>query len=152
MLLFQGAYLAIFWLIVLIVLLVIEAITVGLTSIWGVGGAFAAIFLAELHTPFWLQVIVFLFVTGVLLIFTRPFALKYINVKREKTNYEGVIGKKVCIVQRVDNLSQTGMAIVNGQEWTVRAKEDGKVIETGKLVKVVDIQGVKLIVREEEEE
>lgn len=149
---FGNAFLTVFWLVLLIVLLAVELITVGLTSIWGVGGALIAMILSLLKVSFGLQVVAFLVVTAVLLIFTRPFALRFVNTKREKTNYEGIIGKTVRIEERVDNISQTGMAVVNGQEWTVRSEDDNKIIEPGKLVKVVNILGVKLIVREEEDE
>lgn len=148
---FSNAFLTVFWLAILILLLVIELITVGLTCIWGVGGALVAMILSLLKVSFGLQVVAFLAVTAVLLIFTRPFAQRFVNTKKEKTNYEGIIGKTVRIEERVDNISQTGMAVVNGQEWTVRSEDDNKIIEPGKLVKIVGIKGVKLIVREEED-
>ena len=58
----------------------------------------------------------------------------------------------VRITQDVDNINGTGCAVVNGQEWTVRAAEDDKKFQTGSLVKVVNISGVKLIVEQYEEE
>ena len=70
----------------------------------------------------------------------------------EKTNYEGIIGKTIRITERVDNIRQTGMANVNGQEWTVRAERDDLILEPEMLAKVVNISGVKLIVKEYEEE
>ncbi len=69
-----------------------------------------------------------------------------------KTNYEGIIGKTIRITETVDNISQTGTAVVNGQEWTVRAEKDGDILEPDTLAKVVNIAGVKLIVRKYEEE
>ena len=99
-----------------------------------------------------LQIAVFLVVSFVLVIFTRPWAMKYIKTNHVKTNYEGIIGKVVRITQDVDNLNGTGCAVVNGQEWTVRATEDEKKIAAGTLVKVVNISGVKLIVEEYEED
>ena len=98
------------------------------------------------------QVAAFFAVTFVLLIFTRPFAVRFINTQREKTNYEGIIGKTIRITERVDNIRQTGMANVNGQEWTVRAERDDLILEPEMLAKVVNISGVKLIVKEYEEE
>ena len=98
------------------------------------------------------QVVVFFAVTFVLLYFTRPLAVRFMNTHREKTNYEGIIGKTIRIAETVDNLSQTGMAVVNGQEWTVRAEKEGDILKPGTLAKVVNISGVKLIVREYEEE
>lgn len=145
-------YLTLAWLALLIILLVIEIITVGLTSIWAAGGALVAMILSLLHIPTGLQVTAFLLVTAVLLYFTRPFATKLINSKREKTNYEGIVGKTIRIVERVDNIAQTGMAVVNGQEWTVRAENETEILEVGALAKVVNISGVKLIVKKYEED
>lgn len=143
---------AMFWLAVMIVLIVIEIITVGLTTIWFAGGALVAMFVSALGGGMMLQIIVFLIVSFALLIFTRPFAIKYIKKNRVKTNYEGIIGKVVRITQDVDNIKETGCAIVNGQEWTVRAADNENKIAAGSLAKVVNISGVKLIVEKYEEE
>ena len=143
---------AMVWLAVMSVLIIIEIITVGLTTIWFAGGALVAMLIATLGGGTILQVVVFLVVSLVLLIFTRPFALKYINSTRIKTNYEGIIGKVVRITEDVDNMNGTGCATVNGQEWTVRSVNDNNKIEAGKLAKVVNIKGVKLIVDKYEEE
>ena len=140
------------WLVLLILFLVVEIITVGLTSIWAAGGALVAMLLSLLHIPTGWQIAAFLLVTAILLYFTRPFAMKIINSKREKTNYEGIIGKTIRIVERVDNIAQTGMAVVNGQEWTVRGANDDDILEAGTLAKVVNISGVKLIVKKYEED
>ncbi len=148
----QDSYITIAWLGLLIILLIIEIITVGLTSIWAAGGALAALVLNILGLSLVWQVIAFFVITFVLLIFTRPFAVRFINTQREKTNYEGIIGKTIRIAERVDNIRQTGMAVVNGQEWTVRAEEEQEILEPETLAKVVNISGVKLIVRKYEEE
>ena len=148
----QDSYITIAWLGLLILLLIIEIITVGLTSIWAAGGALAALILNILGLSLVWQIVAFFVVTFVLLIFTRPFAVRFINTQREKTNYEGIIGKTIRIAERVDNMRQTGMAVVNGQEWTVRAQEDQEILEPETLAKVVNISGVKLIVKKYEEE
>ena len=147
----KDSYITIAWLVLLIILLIIEIITVGLTSIWAAGGALAALVLNLLDISLLWQVVVFFIVTFVLLYFTRPFAIRFINTRR-KTNYEGIIGKTIRIAETVDNISQTGMAVVNGQEWTVRAEKENEILEPGTLAKVVNIAGVKLIVRKYEEE
>ena len=149
---FQDSYMTILWLSILILLLIVEIITVGLTCIWAAGGALVAMLLSLADVSVTLQIVAFLLVTAVLLIFTRPFAVKVINSKREKTNYEGIIGKTIRIVERVDNMNQTGMAVVNGQEWTVRAETEQEVFEPGSLAKVTNISGVKLIVKRYEED
>ena len=126
--------------------------TLGLTTIWFAGGAIVAMIVSALGGGTVLQISMFLAVSFVLVVFTRPIALKYITSKRVKTNYEGIIGKIVRITQDVDNINGTGCAVVNGQEWTVRAADDDSKIATGSLAKVVNISGVKLIVEQYEEE
>ena len=79
-------------------------------------------------------------------------AMRFINTRRLKTNYEGIIGKTIRISQKVDNIGQTGMAVVNGTEWTVRSEQDNVILEPGTLAKVVNISGVKLIVKKYEED
>ena len=138
----QDSYITVAWLVLLVVLLVIEIITVGLTTIWGAGGALAALILNILDVPF----------AGQVVVFTRPFAMRFINTRRLKTNYEGIIGKTIRISQKVDNIGQTGMAVVNGTEWTVRSEQDNVILEPGTLAKVVNISGVKLIVKKYEED
>lgn len=85
--------------------------------------------------------------TFILLYFTRPWAQKYLNAKSVKTNYESLIGQKIKMTEQVDNLSQTGKAVVNGQEWTVRAEADGDILEPGDFGEVLRVEGVKLIVK-----
>lgn len=139
---------AVFWLILLIILLGIETITVGLTTIWFAGGALVALILWGCGLNFWVQAFVFAIVSVILMIFTRPLAIKYINTNKLKTNYEGIIGKVVRVTKRVDNINGTGAAMVNGVEWTLRSTNDEIIIEEGTIVKVVDIKGVKLVVEE----
>ncbi|MGC4017947.1 MAG: NfeD family protein [Muricomes sp.] len=134
------------WLGLLIIFLVIEIITVGLTSIWLAGGALAALLLNIANVGLAWQIAAFFVVSFLLLFFTRPFAVKYINSHHEKTNYESIIGKVVRVTEKIDNLAQTGTAVVGGQEWTARAENDEEVLEPGELVEVVSISGVKLIV------
>ena len=140
------------WLGLLILFLVIEIATVGLTTIWMAGGALGALILDLAGLNLWWQIGAFLVVSFTMLLFTRPFVVKYINSHHEKTNYEGIIGKVVRITEKVDNLQQTGTAVVNGLEWTTRAERDDVILDPGDLAKVVNISGVKLIVKKYEEE
>ena len=124
------------WLGLMVVFLIIELATVGLTSIWFSGGALAALLV---------QIAVFVVVSAVLVIFTRPFAAKYINVHHVKTNCDELIGSVVKVTETVDNFAQTGTAIAQGKEWTARCKSDKDRIEKDSLAKVTAISGVKLI-------
>lgn len=139
------------WLALLIILLVIEIITVGLTSIWLAGGALAGLLVDIVGLSLPWQIGAAVIVTAVLLYFTRPFAIKHINRNHERTNYEGIIGKVIRITETVDNINQTGSAVLNGAEWTVRSAQDEIILKPGTIVKVVKITGVKLIVEQYEE-
>ena len=137
--------LAIIWLIVLVVCLVAEIATLGLTSIWFAGGALLALLIAMIGGPLWLQVLVFLVASIVLLIFTRPIAAKYFNKNREKTNVNSKLGKQAIVTVTIDNLKGEGQIVTEGMEWTARSL-DSTVIEEGSVVTIEKIEGVKAIV------
>jgi len=139
------------WLALLIILLVIEIITVGLTCIWFAGGALAGLLVDIVGLSLPWQIGAAMIVTAVLLYFTRPFAIKHINRNHEKTNYEGIIGKVIRITETVDNINQTGRTVLNGTEWTVRSARDQIILKPGTIAKVIKISGVKLIVEQYEE-
>lgn len=141
----------IIWLAAFVVLIGIEAATMALTTIWFAGGAIVAFLLALLGLGPKIQMAAFFLVSCVLLFFTRPFALKFVNKNTVKTNVEGLIGKKARITADVDNDLATGAAVVSGQEWTARSF-NGKPIKEGAMVKIEAVDGVKLIVSRIEEE
>lgn len=143
---------AIYWLIAFVVLLGIEAGTMALTTIWFAGGALVAFILALFGVNMQIQLVAFVIVSFLLLFFTRPFALKYVNRNTVKTNSESLIGKHAKVTVEVNNGEGTGAAILNGQEWTARALDDSRVYPAGTIVEVKDIRGVKLIVSETQEE
>ena len=124
----------VFWLILLIILVAIEIATMGLTTIWFAGGAFVAIIAAALNTPLYVQITLFLIVSVVLLLFTRPIAMKYFNKDRIKTNAESLIGKQAVVTEDIDNLLAVGLVSINGQEWTARNVVDGMKIPKGCLL------------------
>lgn len=139
------------WLGLMVLFLVIELLTVGLTSIWLSGGALAALLISLTKVGFAMQLTVFIGVSFLLLIFTRPFAAKYINRNPEKTNCDELIGKIVKVTETVDNYEETGVAVVNGIEWTARSVSDAGKIEKGSLAEVTAISGVKLILKKVKE-
>ena len=134
------------WIGLFIILLLIEIFTVGLTTIWFAIGALAAAGVNTLGADLIIQIIVFLAVSVILMIFTRPWAARHLNQNRLKTNYESKIGEIIKITERVDNLKQTGKSIVDGQEWTVRSQNNNEILEKDELAKVIAVSGVKLIV------
>ena len=141
----------IFWLVILIIAIVVEVISMGLTSIWFAGGALVAVFAAMLHVPVFLQVILFFLVSVLLLAFTRPVAVRYFNKDRVKTNVESMVGRQAVVIGEIDNLQGIGQVTVAGQEWSARNCEDGLRIPVGAVVSVVSVSGVKLIVKLDEQ-
>ncbi len=136
----------IIWLGLMIVLLAIEVTTLGLTTLWFAGGSLVAFLAALLHAPVILQVLLFLSVSIVLLFFTRPFAVRYLNKSREKTNVETIIGKEAVVTQEINNLQAKGQVVVGGMEWTARTSTNNEVIEKDTIVVIQKVDGVKLIV------
>ena len=137
----------IIWLLLTIAFVIGELVTVGLTSIWFAAGSLVALLAAICDANIAVQVILFLAVSIGLLVGTRPWAKRFINSKVQKTNVDSVVGARARITERVSNLEQTGRAVVLGQDWSVRAENDGEIIETGTLIEVVRVSGVKLIVK-----
>ena len=103
-----------YWLILLAIFLVIEIITLGLTTIWLAGGALVGFLAAVLHVPLPLQIVLFLVVSIVLIVFTRPVAERYFNNSREQTNVGGIIGREGKVIVTIDNFSQTGAVVSDG--------------------------------------
>lgn len=134
------------WLVAFVVLVGIEAGTMALTTIWFAGGALIAFLAALTGFSIHVQLVVFLVVSFLLLIFTRPFAAKFINKGTIKTNVDGLVGRKARVMTEINNGAASGTAVINGQEWTARAVNDDLVISAGETVVVKEIRGVKLIV------
>lgn len=136
------------WLIALVVLIVIELATMGLTTIWFAGGALAAALISIPETPIVLQIIVFLVVSLILLYFTRPVAVKYFNKDRVRTNIEGMIGKQAIVVSEINNVEGIGQVNTGGMEWSARSSYHNVILPVGAVVTVMAVDGVKLIVEE----
>ncbi|MDO5134566.1 MAG: NfeD family protein [Eubacteriales bacterium] len=142
---------SIMWLVIAAVLLVIEAVTVGLTTIWFAGGAVIAALAAYLGANLILELVLFLGVSVILLVFTRPLAVRYMNRGIQKTNVDSLIGKKAVVIQEIDNLGQTGQVRINDIEWMARTLEDDVRIPANAIVTILEVRGVKLIVKEKKE-
>ncbi|MDO4339196.1 MAG: NfeD family protein [Eubacteriales bacterium] len=139
------------WLALLAVLLIIEAITAGLTTIWFAGGALVAAVASFAGAGLAVQLVLFLTVSLVLLIFTRPLAVKFMNKGVEKTNVNSLIGARAIVIQEINNLEQTGQVRINDIEWMARTALDGQTIPEKTIVTIKEVQGVKLIVEESKE-
>lgn len=133
-----------YWLIIMVIFLIIEIITLGLSTIWFAAGALVSYITALLGANLAVQIIVFLVVSIVALIFTRPIALRFFNKDREKTNVDTIIGMTAKVLEDIDNRNSTGKVIINGIEWMARAVSD-EVIAAGTMIVVKEVSGVKVI-------
>lgn len=137
------------WLAIFILLVIVELLTMGLTTIWFAGGAVVAFIASLLNANMFVQVLLFFAVSILLLIFTRPFASKYVNRNKVLTNVDGLVGKRAVVMQDIDNLQMTGEVQIEGKVWMARTSEDGVHIAKDAIVTIESIRGVKLIVKEE---
>ena len=131
------------WLVAFVILIGIEAATMALTTIWFAGGAVFAFFAAVLEFSVQTQLVVFLIVSFVLLLFTRPLAIRFVNRETVKTNVDGLIAK---VIKKIDNNEPSGAAVIDGQEWTARSADEAVTIPVGTHVVIKEVRGVKLIV------
>lgn len=137
------------WLIAFVIFLLIELFTMGLATIWFAGGALVAVLLSVFSLPVWMQLLAFFAVTLLLLIFTRPLAVKFFNKNRVRTNVESMVGRQAIVISEIDNIQGIGQVNVGGQEWSARSSRDRKSISVGTVVTIIGVSGVKLIVEEE---
>lgn len=135
------------WLGLAIVLGIIEICTSQLVSIWFVIGAFVTAVCAAtfLRDYIFLQIVVFLAVSALTLVLTKPVVKKLRSFNKTKTNSDRNIGKTAVVVADIDNTSATGLVEVDGSRWSARSSTGDKIL-AGTTVLVEEIQGVKLIV------
>ena len=136
---------AICWLVLTVVLLLAEAATVTLISLWFAAGALAAMAMALVGGGIWLQVLAFLVVSAVALTALRPLTRKYLTPKLTATNIDSVIGSVGIVTADIDNISAAGQIKLSGMEWTARSTS-GEPIQAGTKVKVDKVEGVKVFV------
>ena len=137
---------SIFWLILMITMLAIEAATVNLVTLWFAFGAMAALVASVCKCELWLQIILFAGVTLVTLLPTRKLAKKYFSKRRtQPTNADRVIGQSCIVTEEIDNTAAKGTVSCKGKLWTARTA-DGEKAAVGSVVQAVAIEGVKLIV------
>lgn len=137
------------WLAVLIGAIVLEIVTTQIVSVWFAVGALASL-IATLAgvSNVWIQVLIFVVVSAIAVIVTRPLVKKLVNKQAEPTNADMVLGKTGIVTEKIDNLAPSGLVKVNGSVWTARSA-DGSVITEGERVVIKEISGVKLLVIKE---
>lgn len=136
----------IFWIALLIIFVVVEAVTAQMVTIWFAAGAAAAIVAEVLNAPVYLQWIIFVVVSAIALIATRPIVRKLTKAKLQPTNADRCIGQTAIVVEDINNIEGKGTVQVGGVVWTARSA-DGTVFAKDEQVTVERIEGVKLIVK-----
>jgi membrane protein implicated in regulation of membrane protease activity/transcriptional regulator with XRE-family HTH domain len=136
------------WIAAIIIFGVAEAATAGLTSIWFVLGGVAGLIAAVCGGPVWLQVGLFFAVSIAALAFTRPLVVKLMKKDIKPTNADRVLNNVGRVTERIDNALPSGSVYIDGKTWTARSA-DGEVIEPDAAVRILRMEGVKLIVQKE---
>ena len=137
---------AFFWLVLLVVFLIAEAACpIHLVSIWFALGALTALLCAALGAPVWLQITLFVAVSGILLALLWPLAKKFLNPQVTATNVDSVIGSVGLVITAIDNVEAQGQVKLGGMEWTARSTS-GDPIGVGTEVRVDKVEGVKVYV------
>ena len=135
-----------FWLGVVVVALVVEALTVGLVSVWFVPGALVSMLLSLFKLPLFVQIPTFFVVSGCGIVLAKTVFRGLFHPKgASKTNVDALVGSRAVVTERVDNLSGCGQVRVNSQIWSARSIDPDIVFEVGDVVSVMAIEGVKLI-------
>ena len=137
---------AITWLALMVIFLIVEAVcALHLVSIWFAAGALVAAVAAVLNASVWLQVLLFLVVSCVILALVWPFVKKFLHPGQEKTNIDSIIGSEGLVTGDIDNLNSHGQVKLGGMEWTARSTS-GMPISAGTVIRVDRIEGVKVFV------
>ena len=131
-----------------VILIIIEASTMGLTTIWFALGALISMVLAFLNLPIVWQILLFLVVSAILLIFTRPVAVKKLKIGSVKTNSDNIPGQRGRVTQDIKE-DEKGLVKINGQIWSA-TEVNGKAVAKDTYVIIEKIEGVTLYVRAEE--
>ena len=138
------------WFYIFLAFLTVELMTINLVTIWFAIGALVASFVAMYGLSIDVQITVFLVVSFALLIPLKPWAEKQFNKTRAKTNLEALVGKTAVVEQMIDTPNDLGKVKLDGMEWSAKTENLDDIIPAGELVKVIKIQGVKLIVKRTE--
>ena len=141
-----GTTMVFVWLVIAVVLGIFEAATVALVSIWFAIGAVAAMVPAYFNAPFWVQILVFILVSALCFVFTRPFFKKIIKVNKQPTNADRLVGQEGVATDDIENIECRGKVFISGLTWSARS-ETGELIPQGAVVTVKKIEGATLVVK-----
>ena len=138
------------WIALFVLAIIIEIFTEKFISIWFVAGASVALILDLCHISIWWQIGSFVAASAIAFLLAKFLLSNYIRLGGGgRTNIESIVGSKCVVVEKIDNYSGCGMAKVNGQLWSARSVTDEEVYEPGEVLRIVAIEGVKLICKKQ---
>ncbi len=136
------------WLILAAAFLVLEAATVNLVSIWFVVGCLGGLVVDLLGGGVWLQILVMLVLSGILLfVFLRM--RPHLGLSGREvvpTNADRFIGQKAQVIVAIDPIAGQGQVRVRGQVWSA-ISHDASQIPVGTMTVITEIRGVHAVVR-----
>ena len=134
------------WLIIAGLFFVGEIATVGFLIFWFGVGALIAMLVSFFTSNIIIQTTIFVISSAILIFATKPFVKKFADVKKTNTNVYSIIGKRALVIKTIDPIHSVGQIKINGEVWTAES-EDNQVIEEGLEVEIIEIKGVKAIVK-----
>lgn len=134
------------WLIIAGLFFVGEIATVGFLIFWFGIGALIAMIVSIFTTNIIIQTTIFLISSTILIFATKPFVKKFADVKKTNTNVYSIIGKKALVIKTIDPIHSVGQIKLNGEIWTAES-DNQQIIEEGTEVEILEIKGVKAIVK-----
>ena len=133
------------WIGVIVAAIVLEMLTDQIIAIWFMPSAIICAILDLCGVPLPWQLLVFLLVSVAGIVLSRTVLKKHFNFTKTATNVEAVVGEKCVVIERIDNYAGRGQAKVRGQIWSARSIDDEETFEEGEILRVVAVEGVKLI-------
>ena len=137
------------WLVLIVFFVIAEALTYGLVTIWFAGGALAAAIAAFMDTTTLQQVLIFSGVSLLLLLVTRPLAMRFMKKDTPKSSVNSHVGHTAIVTEEINNRSQKGKVRIYDVDWLAVSASDDVVIPEGSIVVVKEVRGVRLIVEKQ---
>lgn len=139
-------WIPLFWLLLAVLLIIIESISFNLISTWFAIGALAAMIVSLVFPEaVTIQIFVFLGVSVLILVTIRDFFVKKLKTGVIKTNVNSLIGKRALVTQQIEPF-KNGEVKVDGNYWTAKSLNED-IILINQIVEIVEVSGVKLIVK-----
>lgn len=134
------------WLGIIIVGIIAEIVTVGLSAVWFVCGAACAYAAGRFGCSVNMQIAVFLAVSFGLSYFLRPYTVKLLCRRKSSRHARELIGQRVRVIAPVNNAIGEGRVLVGNMEWRAKSRRDEYVFEAGDEAVIDSIEEIVLII------